>query len=135
MGQLFFMDENGCRWMCGWDNPTGGYFAQRFNPEPSPVECPGCPEPEQDWDCNNCPIDAHEQFDVLVGYGKGIPDLDVLAATLVDFGFTIQPAERAAMKRDRKACERPLSPMQERVNQLFASLDVGGTIDLRRKDV
>lgn len=139
MGQLFFEDENGHTWMCGFDNPGRGFFAQRRNPEPPPPKCENCPDPDQGRDCDNCPLDRYEPFDIIVGFGFGVPDLDQLVEILAGFDFKMTPRQKVQMKMDRHNTEGPLYPMQRQVEEIFKGLgltgeNVGYVSDLRRKD-
>ena len=121
MSQHIFMDQQGHRWMVGWDNPCQGFFALRENPEPKPESCGHCPIPQPGRDCDQCPLDAHEDFDILVGYAKGVP-LEELDIAVQEHGLLLNPQQLDLLTEDRKREERPLSPLQQQVHAIFADL-------------
>jgi hypothetical protein len=108
MGQLFFTDETGRRWMCGWDNPSQGYYASRENDE------------ERD-PCELCAGGDWEEFDVLIGFGIGLP-LDLLYAQMEKAGFQLTAEQLELLRKDHARDERPLTPLQKNVHAMFEGL-------------
>ncbi len=124
MGQLFFTDENGRRWMCGWDNPSQGYYASRENDQPNP--CAVCPTPDgEEQNCVLCPMfdiaNNWEEFDVLIGFSIGLP-LDLLYARMEMAGFQLTAEQLELLREDHARDECPLTPLQKNVHAMFEGL-------------
>jgi hypothetical protein len=95
MGQLFFTDETGRRWMCGWDNPSQGYYASRES------------------------LDPDEEFDIMAGFSKGVT-LERLCEACAAFDFTLSNEQIEMLKADKD--ERPLTALQKNIHVMFEGL-------------
>lgn len=119
MGQLFFTDQNGRRWMCGWDNPSQGYYASRENDADDP--CAECQEEYCGPDCQHF-MNEWQEFDILIGFGKGILTLEELDAEMSKCGFVMDKEQKVMLYDDRFRQERPLTPLQENIRNMFKEL-------------
>jgi hypothetical protein len=120
MGQVLLTDQNNRNWMAGWDNPTGGYYAQRFGEREAPMPCEGCyGNPDPGRDCDECPLDKWQEFDVLLGFGRGIPNLEDLAIMMRHHGFTPTGEQLEMLARDGQESEKPLTSLQRKIQFLM----------------
>lgn len=115
MSQLFFTDQNGRRWMCGWDNPSQGYYASRENDKPDP--CTICTDVTWE-DCKICAGRDWQEFDVLIGFGRGVSIIELDAMTAMS-GFKMTPEQLDQLEEDRARQERPLTPLQKNIRAMF----------------
>ena len=131
MGQLFFTDQNGRRWMCGWDNPSQGYYASRENNQPFPcdVKCQREKGNQHGLWCGDCAVmnglDDWQEFDVLIGFGKGV-DIEGLVYACESYDFTLTTKQLYALEDDRDRQECPLTPLQKNIHAMFEEWKLNG---------
>jgi hypothetical protein len=110
--------------MIGWDGPTQGFFAQRYNDEPEPdIDCYHCPYGQfelDDPDCSKCELQNHEEFDVLIGFGFSV-SMEQLIIQCARYDFELDRATIQLLHKDRKGA-RPQTPLQENIQALFEGL-------------
>jgi hypothetical protein len=71
--------------------------------------------------CELCAGGDWEEFDVLIGFGIGLP-LDLLYAQMEKAGFQLTAEQLELLRKDHARDERPLTPLQKNVHAMFEGL-------------
>lgn len=98
MSQHHLKDSSDRQWLVGYDNPCGEFFAMRYAPE-----------------------DAEEEFDVYIGFGKGV-DLETLDEECRWHGLELEEKFLVQLFHDESLEKRALSPLQQQVRAVFAEI-------------
>lgn len=103
-----YIKQDEYTWQVGYDNPCRGFYAIRY-------------------------LDHHgpeEDADVLIGFGEGV-ELDELVERCAEHGLTLPPDLILGLASDRFEEGRPLTPLQQRIWDLFQDSmhQMGGVTD------
>ena len=126
MGQLWFTDESGRKWMCGYDNSGGGFFAQRENN----VKCANLLSENYEI-CERCTDDCPDEFDVMIGFAFGVK-LEELIFKCREYGFNIRTEQIALLKKDCVNSKRPVTQLQRNVRAMFDGIGNQTMEDMER---